>query len=212
MSDPQVSAPSLVVQNLVRRYGLRSIIRNVSMEVTAGDVVAITGRNGSGKSTLVRMLADVLSPTEGRIVWRLGQTDLGRDRLRQHVGFVAPYLQLYTEFTAWEHVVMVQAMRGLPFNRRRTDRLFEVMNLTDRRDDFLSDYSSGMLQRVRYICALTHAPAFLFLDEPTTNLDVRGIEAVQELIRSEVAARVTVIATNEIEDLAVCNKRLELEM
>lgn len=205
-------SPSLLVSNLVRRYGLRAIIRDIFMEVVAGDVVAITGRNGSGKSTLLRVLADVLSPSEGSVRWRLNSLDLTRDALRKHVGFVAPYLQLYTEFTAWEHVSMVQSLRGLDFSHDNAIQLFEKMGLVSRRDDVLSDYSSGMLQRVRYICALIHQPAFLFLDEPTTNLDRSGIEAVQQLVAAGSIDRVTIIATNESGDLSMCNKRLELSL
>lgn len=203
-------APALSVKGLTRRYGLRSIIRNITMNIAAGDVVAITGRNGSGKSTLLRMLADLLAPSDGTIEWRIDGADVDRDRLRKHVGLVAPYLQLYTEFSAWEHAVMVQDLRGLPFDESYALSLFNALDLAGRRDDRLSEYSSGMLQRVRFICALVHSPSFLFLDEPTTNLDTTGIAMVHSLIRSGARERVTVIATNEPEDLAVCTKRLEL--
>lgn len=107
---------------------------------------------------------------------------------------------------------MVQSLRGLDFSHDNAIQLFEKMGLVSRRDDVLSDYSSGMLQRVRYICALIHQPAFLFLDEPTTNLDRSGIEAVQQLVAAGSIDRVTIIATNESGDLSMCNKRLELSL
>lgn len=189
---------------------MRAAVRNITMTVGAGDVVAITGRNGSGKSTLIRMLADVLSPTDGEISWKLGDQLIERGNLRKHIGFIAPYLHLYTEFSAWEHVEMVQDLRGLDFDKARGIELFTFFGLLQRKDDRLSDYSSGMLQRVRYVCGLIHCPSFLILDEPTTNLDSTGIKAVHSHIRQEASTRVTVIATNDLEDLTLCNKRLEL--
>lgn len=198
------------VSGLSKRYGLRSIVRGISMEVGAGDVVAITGRNGTGKSTLLRMLADLLTPSDGHIAWKLDGDSIEGNVLRKHVGLVAPYLQLYTEFSAWEHAELAQDLRGLAFDQAYTASLFTALNLIHRRDDRLSEYSSGMIQRVRFICALVHSPAFLFLDEPTTNLDTAGIATAHSLIRAGASQRVTIIATNEPEDLAICTKRLDL--
>jgi heme exporter protein A len=124
---------------------------------------------------------------------------------------VAPYLQLYGEFTALEHVELVQDMRGLAVDRTRVAELFDLFGLTPRMNDRIQTYSSGMAQRVKYICALIHRPALLMLDEPRTNLDRTGIEALDRIVRAERATRVTIIATNEPDDLKLCTAMLSVE-
>ena len=89
--------------------------------------------------------------------------------------------------------------------------LFQRFGLLGREHELLRTFSSGMLQRVKFICALIHAPAFLILDEPATNLDQRGIQAMRQLVADGAPNRITIIATNDADDLTMCSLRLELE-
>jgi heme exporter protein A len=201
----------LSVENLVKRFGLRTIFARISFQLSSGDVLAITGRNGSGKSTLLKILANVTERTDGKVLHQLHGQSLTEERLPRHLGFVAPYLQLYTEFTAWEQLALVQDMRGLELDEGYGMELFERFNIAERRNDVLRTFSSGMLQRVKYICALIHRPAFLLLDEPRTNLDRSGIDTVYQLLDEGAARCVTVIATNDPEDGAHCTTMLSVE-
>lgn len=200
----------LQTEGLTKNFGLRRIILDLSIRLEEGDVVGITGDNGSGKSTLLKLLADVLDRSGGSIRYETGGVDVLPGKLGRICGFVAPYLQLYTEFTAWEHVEMVEEMRGNHFDPVMALQLFEEFGIAARRDDALAEFSSGMLQRVKFICALVHSPSFLFLDEPTTNLDRAGIAAIHKAVARDAARRITVIATNDPEDLTLCTKRLDL--
>lgn len=205
-------SPKLNTVGLTKRFGLRTIFSNISFQLAVGDVLAITGSNGSGKSTLVKLLANVAERTEGSVKWSLQESlPLPDEELPQHLGFVAPYLQLYSEFTAWEQVEMVQKLRGLPMKEEQAKELFQRFGLLGREHELLRTFSSGMLQRVKFICALIHAPAFLILDEPATNLDQRGIEAMRQLVADGAPNRITIIATNDADDLTMCSLRLELE-
>jgi heme exporter protein A len=205
-------SPKLNTVGLTKRFGLRTIFSNISFQLGVGDVLAITGSNGSGKSTLVKLLANVAERTEGSVKWSLQEdSPLPDEELPQHLGFVAPYLQLYSEFTAWEQVEMVQKLRGLPMKEGRAKELFQRFGLLGREHELLRTFSSGMLQRVKFICALIHSPAFLILDEPATNLDQRGIEAMRQLVADGAPNRITIIATNDADDLTMCSLRLELE-
>jgi len=203
--------PQLRADRVTQRFGLRTIFSNVTLELGGGDVLAVTGHNGSGKSTLLKIFANVSERSGGTMEWRLNGSALSEEDLPQHLGFVAPYLQLYNEFTAVEHVDLMQQMRGLATDRDRVDELFETFGLASRRNDVLRTFSSGMLQRVKFICALIHDPPFLLLDEPTTNFDEQGIATVRELVAARRESRVTVIATNDPTDLSMCTKRLSLE-
>ena len=201
----------LRVEGITKRFGLRTIFSNLNFTLETGDVIALTGSNGSGKSTLMKIMANVAERTGGRVKWSVDGKEVSDDDLPPRVGYVAPYLQLYTEFTPWEHLDLLQRMRGLEFDEERGIYLFEIFGLAGRRNDPLHTYSSGMLQRVKYICALVHDPPFLFIDDPATNNDERGIAVIRELVASGKGSRVTVVATNDVEDLTMCTKALSLE-
>ncbi len=211
MSERQSHSAELRVRTLTKRFGLRTIFSDLNFSLETGDVLAITGSNGSGKSTLLKILANTAERSGGTIEWMINGTALNDEKLPLHLGFVSPYLQLYTEFTALEHGRLMQDMRGLPFNEEYCRELLDRFGLGDRGDDYLSTFSSGMLQRVKYTCALLHNPTFLFLDEPMTNFDSKGIETVRELITENAANRITIIATNDPDDLKLCTKALSVE-
>src|SRR5688500_6177831 len=92
---------------LTKKFGLRTIFSNVNFALKAGDRLGLTGRNGSGKSTLLKLLAGVAEHTSGEIHRRVDDRSVFDGEQSEHLGFVAPYLQLYTEFTAWEHLALV---------------------------------------------------------------------------------------------------------
>jgi heme exporter protein A len=201
----------LVVTDVTKKFGLRTIFSKLSFALGSGARLAITGRNGSGKSTLMKILAGAAERTAGSVEHSIDGRILRDGEHLAHLGFVAPYLHLYTEFTAWEHVELVQRMRGLSIDAAIALELFERFDLGKRRNDELRTFSSGMLQRVKYICALIHSPAFLMLDEPTSNLDERGIATVHELIREHSPNAVTLIATNDQVDLALATHAISVE-
>jgi heme exporter protein A len=211
VSERANQRPGLRAERLTKRFGLRTIFSGVELDLEPGDILAITGSNGSGKSTLMKLLANVALRSDGSVRWSLGGEAIPEQGLHAHIGFVAPYLQLYTEFSAWEHAEMIQGMRGLPFDADAALALFEHFGLAGRRNELLSTYSSGMLQRAKFICALIHSPPFLLLDEPMTNLDQRGIAAMRETVLAGSADRITIIATNEEEDVRLCTKLLSVE-
>jgi len=201
----------LTTENLGKNYGDRPIIRACSFTLAPGDTLGVTGRNGSGKSTLMKMLADVLTASTGRVDYEVEGKRVDPAALARHLGFIAPYLNLYTEFAAWEHVALVQKLRGLRFNPDAARTLFTLFGIDHRVDDRLESYSSGMQQRVKIICAALHSPAFLLLDEPSTNLDAAGIEAVRALVASRrERGQITVIATNDPDDLTLCTHVLDV--
>lgn len=201
----------LRVEGLAKQYNLRPVLSGISFSLKRGDVLGITGRNGSGKSTLIKILANVLERSSGSVSWSVDAVGLKEEHLPRKLGFVAPYLQLYTEFTATEHLELLSQMRGVAHDSSLATALFQRFNIADRADDTLGSFSSGMLQRVKYILALAHRPPFLFLDEPMTNLDEKGMGTVRELVTEGREDRITVIATNDADDLSLCTHKLALE-
>ena len=129
MSRASAEGPRLRAERLTKRFGLRTIFSGVELDLEAGDILAITGSNGSGKSTLMKLLANVALKSDGSIGWTIDGQAIPDDSLGAHLGFVAPYLNLYTEFSAWEHVEMMQRMRGLRFDEPAALALFERFGL-----------------------------------------------------------------------------------
>ncbi|MEW6509147.1 MAG: ABC transporter ATP-binding protein [Bacteroidota bacterium] len=201
----------LVLENLVKYFGRRLVFSQINQIFTSGNVYGISGPNGSGKSTLVKIIANIISPTRGTVVHLLSDSIIIPEKLLEHIGFVAPYLYLYDEFTAEENLIHFSNIRGIKFDKERAEFLFRKLNLIDRKDDIIRGYSSGMKQRLKFIFALLHRPQCIILDEPTSNLDNNGKERVYDLILEEAKSNLVLVASNEDSDLALCKNVISIE-
>ncbi|MES2764589.1 MAG: ABC transporter ATP-binding protein [Bacteroidota bacterium] len=191
--------------------GIRPVFKNISIEISGGQVFAITGQNGSGKSTLLKILSGTIFPSAGSVTLEINNKNIAPEQFHRHIGFVSPYLALYEEFTPLEHCAISSQMRGIPFKKNEAETLLEQFGLFKRRDHQIRLFSSGMKQRVKYILALLHSPEILFLDEPTTNFDAAGIEAVESIITAfKNNGKIVIIATNDERERAWCDSSLEI--
>ncbi|MCP5063056.1 MAG: ABC transporter ATP-binding protein [Ignavibacteriae bacterium] len=200
----------LTFQNITKTFGRRLIFKNINHEFTSGNVYGFAGNNGSGKSTLVKIAAGIISPTKGEVVHKDDDEIIIPEKLHNYIGFVSPYLVLYDEFTAEENLIHISKIRGIKYDKEFAKHLLNEFNLYDRREDYLKGFSSGMLQRMKFIFALLHSPKLLFLDEPTSNLDTIGKDKVYEIIEQEGKDKLVVIASNEESDLSLCSEILEI--
>ena len=201
----------LTLENLVKYFGRRLVFSEINNFFTSGNAYGISGPNGSGKSTLVKIVANIISPTRGKVIHQLNDDIIILEKLHDYIGFVAPYLFLYDEFTAEENLFHFSNIRGIKYDKERADFLFSKLNLFDRKDDIVRGYSSGMKQRLKFIFALLHRPRCIILDEPTSNLDNDGKDRVYELIREEAKSNLVIIASNEESDLKLCKEIINIE-
>ncbi|MDP2037101.1 MAG: ABC transporter ATP-binding protein [Ignavibacteria bacterium] len=199
------------LNKLVKYFGRRLIFDGIDYSFQSGHVYGISGPNGSGKSTLVKIIACLISPTKGKIRHSFEGKVIEEEALHNFIGFVSPYLFLYDEFTAEENLQHISKVRGIKFNKERSDFLLNEFNLYERRCDLLRGFSSGMKQRLKFAFALLHEPQLLILDEPTSNLDHSGKEKVYQFIISEGRTKLVLVASNEEADLTLCEKVLELQ-
>jgi len=199
------------LNNLVKYFGRRLIFDGINFSFSSRNIYGVSGPNGSGKSTLVKIIANLISPTRGKVIHKNNLKEIEPDKLHNQIGFVSPYLFLYDEFTAEENLLHFSSIRGISFNKERSDYLLNELKLIDRKNDLVRGYSSGMKQRLKFIFALLHRPALIILDEPTSNLDNTGKEKVYELIRKEAENNLVIIASNEDSDIALCSQVIELE-
>jgi putative ABC transport system ATP-binding protein len=198
--------------------GTLTIVHDVSVEIGAGESVAIVGASGAGKSTLLALLAGLDMPTSGR-VWLAGQdlTELdedGRARLRaQRVGFVFQSFHLIPALTALENVMLPLELAGRSDARRSALDALQRVGLGERTGHYPRQLSGGEQQRVALARAFVTQPAVLFADEPTGNLDaVTGTRVGELLFELNAHAHTTlVLVTHEQRLASRCARTLRME-
>jgi len=195
---------------LKKVFNGRTIFSDISFLLTPGQTLLVTGRNGSGKSTLVKILCGLLTPTAGSVD-RGGGPRRSEAALLAEIGLVAPYLQMYDEFSAVENMRSALAMRGLKPAAYDIDVVLQRVGLYARRADDVRTYSSGMKQRMKFAFALIHSPSILFLDEPMANLDSEGMEMVRGVMREQRSKGMLVVATNEVNDVDTFDQKVNLD-
>ncbi|MGE5682373.1 MAG: ABC transporter ATP-binding protein [Bacillota bacterium] len=205
------SGYQLKVENLSKVFGRRLIFRDISFCFDQNGIFGIAGHNGSGKSTLVKILTGIIGASRGKATHSLGGKNIPSDQLHDHIGFVAPYLVLYDEFSAEENLRHFANIRNIPYNKEKADNLLNEFLLYDRRFDEVKGYSSGMKQRLKYIFALMHSPSLLVLDEPTSNLDSAGKDTVYKIIKDASSSSIVLVASNEESDLSLCREIIQIE-
>ncbi|GAC1356669.1 MAG: heme ABC exporter ATP-binding protein CcmA [Herpetosiphon sp.] len=201
----------LEIDKVTKTYGRRQVLRPLAATLEAGEALLVTGRNGSGKSTLLRLLAGLQRPSSGTIQYWIDGALFAPREARQFAGLVGADVQLYRELTAFEHLQFVAQLRGRVLERAEGDDWLAQAGLAGRGHEHVGSFSSGMQQRVRYLLALLHQPAFLLLDEPSTNLDAAGIAWIDELIRAQRKQGIVVVATNDQRDLRYGDQILRLD-
>lgn len=202
----------LFANNVSKTYnGIDYVFQNLTFEIFDGDVFGILGPNGSGKSTLLKLLAKLISPSEGKVYLKLNGTFLPESKQRTIQGFVAPYLTLFEEFKPLELLEISCDILGARFSKSLAMELIEYFDLSKALDKTVKEFSSGMKQRMKYVLALVPNPLILFLDEPFTNLDENGISRVVDYLKKfQADGNIIVIATNDKREAELCNKKIIL--
>ncbi len=200
----------VVANNIHKRFHLRRVLKNISFEVQQGSAVVITGPNGSGKSTLVKILTGLLSPTGGEVQYEVAGKLMAPSNVIHDIGLVSPYLQLYPDLTAREHIQFFARLHGCTNEIERSEALMTRFGLAGREWDTIRTYSSGMLQRMKYVLALLHQPSVLFLDEPSANLDAEGKAVVAQLIQEYKQEHIVILATNEVDEISWGDIRVDV--
>jgi lipoprotein-releasing system ATP-binding protein len=189
-----MAPPLLAIEGLSKAYqtgGRRlQVLQGVSLEIAAGEMVALTGPSGAGKSTFLHLVGALDAPTAGRILFEgrdlatLGEDDLARFR-NESVGFVFQSHHLLPEFTALENAMMPGLVRRLPRGeaRRRAEESLLRVGLSERLGHRPGELSGGEQQRVALARALVLQPRLLLADEPTGNLDPQTAEGIHALLR-----------------------------
>ncbi len=199
------------LENIAKSFGRLLVFQEINYEFVSPFIYGISGSNGSGKSTLSKIIAGLTSATKGKVIHSTDGRQIEEEELHRYLGFVSPYLTLYSEFTAEENLKHFARIRGIAYEEDYTNELLNTFGLYKRRKDFLKGYSSGMLQRMKFVFALQHKPKLLILDEPTSNLDADGKAIVYRTVEDYAQENLVIIASNEDSDLNLCKEILNIE-
>jgi heme exporter protein A len=208
-----VSGISVSFERVGKRFGARQVIANLSGAMGPGRVLVVAGPNGSGKSTLINILAGLMRPSRGEVVYRNGDEPIPRWLWFQYVGMTAPDMGVYDELSALENLRFFARVRGLAKPAGALQALLESMGLSSREQRRpVGTYSSGMKQRVKLAQAVLHDPAVLLLDEPSSNLDAAGHDAVAKLVTEFRGRSAVAVATNDPREMTWADAQIELAL
>lgn len=202
----------LVVEGVSKRFIRRLLFKELSFSLEGGQSLAITGSNGSGKSTLLRIIAGVVTASKGEVSLTVEGEEVDAASRPLHVGFVAPYFSVYEGFSARENLEFIAKVRRLKLAQERVDEVLSFVSLEKRGDDLVKTYSSGMKQRLKLGVSILTEPPLLLLDEPTTTLDLAGIEIVHKVMRNQAdSGRLLIMATNNPGEVSWCDSAIAIE-
>jgi len=185
------------VQGLFKQFGEIQAVDHLDFTVREGEIFGFLGPNGAGKTTTIRILVGLLRPDSGS-AWVDG-FEVQKDpvRAKKSVGVVPEASNLYGELSAMENLVYMAQLYGVPRSQwqPRAEELLKEFNLLDRKEGKFQGFSRGMKRRLTIAAALVHRPRILFLDEPTTGLDVMGARGLRSVIKKLKEKGVTVFLT-----------------
>ena len=188
---------AIKVCDLTKRYLNILAVDHINFEVYQGELFGFLGPNGAGKTTTINMLTGVTKLTSGA-AFILGHNVTGETvKAKEHIGVVPDVSGVYDEMTALDNINFSAKLHGVPKEERirQAKKFLELFGLYDRRNDRVGTFSRGMKRRLMIATVLVHEPDILFLDEPTTGLDVQSSRQIRDLIKELNRKGVTVFLT-----------------
>lgn len=207
LQKPANGEPTVVINQLVKLFGSLRAVDNLTMDIYAGETFGLIGPNGSGKTTLIRMLVGLIRPTSGTI--HIMNERIPSNRVSGHIGYMTQLSALYLDLTARENMQFfcnIYGMRGKE-QKQRINEMLERVELADRANDVVGNFSGGMRQRLSLACTLVHQPGLLLLDEPTVGVDPELRRAFWDYFAQLNKEGVTiVVSTHHLDEASRCTR------
>jgi ABC-type multidrug transport system ATPase subunit len=197
------------LSNAGKRFNREWIFRNANLEFNSSSSYAITGPNGSGKSTMLQCIGGMLQASEGAIDYSIDDKQVEAGNAYQQISFCAPYQEVIEEMTLMEflqfHKQFKSFIKGLSITQ-----IIEEIGLKQPANKQIRFYSSGMKQRVKLAQAIYSDTSIVLLDEPSTNLDVKGIELYNSLVEKYCKDRLVIVCSNDEVEYSFVNEKISV--
>jgi ABC-2 type transport system ATP-binding protein len=203
--DPGAGAPLIAVRELAKRFGARTAVSRLSLDLRAGEIFGLIGANGGGKTTALRMLAGLLAPDTG--AGTVLGLDLARQatRIRQGIGYMSQSLALYPTLSVYENLRFRAEIHGVDRPRAAAQKIMGAFGLAWLRGTWAGKLSGGWARLLQLAASLIHEPRLVLLDEPTAGLDTANRRAVWRHILALGNAGVgVVVSTHDLADAERC--------
>ena len=200
----------LVLENVTKTYKDKTAVCDISTELTSGQLIGLIGKNGAGKTTLMKMLATVIKPTSGQILFDGKNTVKNPNSVRNTIGYLPQEVSVYPNLTAYEYLNYVAALKGM----KKSEAIHQIgqflleFHLEDVKDKRLGGFSGGMKQRIGIISALLNNPKIIIADEPTTGLDPEERITVRNMLSELAKERIVVLSTHIVSDIEAVASRI----
>jgi len=211
--DPPANNTLIRVEDLHKRYHDTLAVSGVSFHVQAGQILGLVGPNGAGKTTIIRAACGIHPLTQGRIA--IANWDIVKHpvKAKRHLAYVPDDPKLFNTLTVWEHLRFIASAYNIKDAlERRGEALLTQFELTEKRHTPAEELSRGMRQKLAICCAYLHEPQAIFLDEPLTGLDPRGIRTMKDFIRAQAQRGSAIVISSHLLSLVddMCSDLLVL--
>ena len=174
--------PRILASGVTKRYERRTVLRDIDIDIDAGESVVLFGPNGAGKTTLLRVLSTLTRPQKGSLRINGLESEADAIVVRGQIGVLAHQPYVYDSLTARENLQFFGRMFEVDNAPARIDQVLADVELLDRADDQVGTFSRGMLQRIALARAILHQPSILLFDEPDTGLDVASVKVLERIL------------------------------
>ena len=190
----------MYIDKLYKSYGKHMAVKGISLHVPKGDLFGFVGPNGAGKTTTIRIICGLLNADSGRVVIDGKEMEKDPNGIKRSIGYVPDFFGVYDNFKVSEYMSFYGSLYGISQSdcERLTTDLLQIVNLSDKREEYVDSLSRGMKQRLCVARALLHDPSLLILDEPSSGLDPRARVEMKELLMNLRDMGKTIIISSHI--------------
>jgi ABC-type multidrug transport system ATPase subunit len=192
-----------------KRFNREWIFRNADLEFNSSNSYAVTGPNGSGKSTMLQCIGGMLQLSEGSIDYAIDKRQITNEEVYKQISFCAPYLDVIEEMTLTEFLHFHNQFKSF-INNFSIEQIVDEIGLNTAINKQIRFYSSGMKQRVKLAQAVFSDCSIVLLDEPCSNLDVKGIKLYHSLIENYCKERLVIVCSNDEVEYSFTNERISI--
>ncbi len=211
MTATLAGAPVIAVRGLVKRFGIKTVLKGMDFQAEEGEFVALLGPNGAGKTTFLRILASLSRPSAGDVRVKGHRLPQQATAVRRRLGFVSHQPLLYGDLSGEENLRFYARLYSLPDADRRIVEVLNMVGMYRHRRDLVRTYSRGMQQRLAIARALLPDPDVLLLDEPYTGLDQDAAAMLDEILaRVSTQKRTVVLTSHDLSKAALLASRFDV--